>query len=152
MTADDIKFTRIIRGQPLQETFYRPDSELLRTTRTLPAAIYNLAHTLLVQSQTGCVFVPIRAIQYMAVLDTAEFIFVDRERPGVIELSWQSFHPGRRTALEEPVPFDLVYYDERAAQTMQRLVTEFHKALIHLSERRIADVPPVKILSFSRKY
>ncbi|BBP05836.1 hypothetical protein TPL01_07430 [Sulfuriferula plumbiphila] len=135
----------------MQESFYRPDSELLRTTRTLPAAIYNLAHTLLAQSQTGCVFVPIRTMQYMAVLDKAEFIFVDRERPGLIELAWQSFHPGSRIALEDPVPFDLVYYDKRAAHTMQRLVAEFYKALMLLSERRIADAPPAKILSFSRK-
>jgi len=136
----------------LQETFYRPDSEVLRTTRTLPAAIYNLAHTLLVQSQTGCVFAPIRAMQYMAVLDAAEFIFVDRERPGLIELAWQSFHPGSRTALEDPVPFDLVYYDERAALTMQRLIAEFYKALVLLSERRVTGSPPAKILSFSRKH
>lgn len=124
---------------------------MLRTTRTLPPAIYNLAHTLLVQSQTGCVFVPIRTMQYMAVLDAAEFIFVDRERPGLIELAWQSFHPGSRTALEDPVPFDLVYYDERAALTMQRLIAEFYKALVLLSERRVTDSPPAKILSFSRK-
>lgn len=135
----------------MQETFYRPDKELLRTTRTLPAAIYNLAHTLLVQSQTGCVFVPIRAMQYMAVLDTAEFIFVDRERPALIELAWQTFHPGSRAGLADPVPFDLVYYDERAAHTMQRLITEFHQALILLSKRRIAATSQAKILSFSRK-
>lgn len=135
----------------MQETFYRPDKELLRTTRTLPAAIYNLAYTLLVQSPTGCVFVPIRAMQYMAVLDTAEFIFVDRERPALIELAWQAFHPGSRAALEDPVQFDLVYYDERAAHTMQRLVTEFHKALMLLSERRKAATPAARILSFSRK-
>lgn len=121
---------------------------MLRTTRTLPAAIYNLAHTLLVQSQTGCVFVPIRAMQYMAVLDAAEFIFVDRERPGLIELAWQSFHPGSRTALEDPVPFDLVYYDERAALTMQRLIAEFYKALVLLSERRVTDSPPAKNSQF----
>lgn len=125
---------------------------MLRTTRTLPAAIYNLAHTLLVQSQTGCVFVPIRTMQYMAVLDAAEFIFVDRERPGLIELAWQSFHPGSRTALEDPVPFDLVYYDERAALTMQRLIAEFYKALVLLSERRVTGSPAAKILSFSRKH
>ena len=132
----------------MQETFYRPDSEVLRTTRTLPAAIYNLAHTLLVQSQTGCVFVPIRAMQYMAVLDAAEFIFVDRERPGLIELAWQSFHPGSRTALEDPVPFDLVYYDERAALTMRRLIAEFYKALVLLSERRVTDSSPAKNSQF----
>ena len=125
---------------------------MLRTTRTLPAAIYNLAHTLLVQSQTGCVFVPIRTMQYMAVLDAAEFIFVDRERPGLIELAWQSFHPGSRIALEDPVPFDLVYYDERAALTMQRLIAEFYKALVLLSERRVTGSPAAKILSFSRKH
>lgn len=84
----------------------------------------------------------------MAVLDAAEFIFVGRERPGLIELAWQSFHPGSRTALEDPVPFDLVYYDERAALTMQRLIAEFYKALVLLSERRVTDSPPAKNSQF----
>lgn len=135
----------------MQETFYRPDIEFLRTPRTLPAATYNLAHALLVQSQTGCVFVPIRAMQYMAVLDTAEFIFVDRERPSLIELAWQSFHPGSRVALADPVAFDLVYYSANAAITMQRLPMEFHKALLLVSERQIAGAPPARILNFARK-
>ncbi|MES2407106.1 MAG: hypothetical protein V4528_07275 [Pseudomonadota bacterium] len=135
----------------MQETFYRPDIELFRTTRSLPAALYNRAHTLLTQSQTGCVFVPIRTMQYMAVLDAAEFIFVDRERPDLIELAWQSFHPGHRDSLEDPVPFELVHYDERAASTMQRLIVEFNKALILLAKRRAVDMKPARILSFSRK-
>lgn len=140
-----------VLGEILQETFSRSDNERLRVERSLPAALYNRAHTLLTHSQTGCVFVPIRTMQYMAVLDATEFIFVDRERPSLIELAWQSFHPGSRTALEEPVRYDLVYYDERAAITMQRLVVEFNKALILLAERRGVGAPPAKILSFSRK-
>lgn len=135
----------------MQETFYRPDIELLRISRTLPAATYNLAHALLAHSQTGCMFVPIRAMQYMAVLDAAEFIFVDREKPGFIELSWQSFHPGSRVALSDPVPFDLVYYDANAELTMQRLPVEFHKALALISGRQIAGTPPARILNFERR-
>ena len=55
----------------VEETFYRPP-ETGREARTLPGPVYNLAHGLLAQSGTGCVFVPIRSMQYMAVLDAGE--------------------------------------------------------------------------------
>lgn len=135
----------------MQETFYRPDFELLCVSRTLPAATYNRAHTLLARSQTGCVFVPIRPMQYMAVLDGDEFIFVDRTKPRLIELCWRSFHPGDRAALTDPVPFDLVYYDKNAEITMKRLPMEFHKALALIAERQITGAPSARILNFERK-
>lgn len=90
-------------------------------------------------------------MQYMAVLDAAGFIFVDREKPGLIKLSWQAFHPGSRVALTAPVPFDLVYYGATAEITMQRLPTEFQKALASISGRQIAGTPPARILNFEWK-
>ena len=61
-----------------EETFYRP-AETGREERLLPAPVYNLTHLLLAQTDSGCVFVPIRSMQYMAVLDAEESIFVHRE-------------------------------------------------------------------------
>ena len=118
-----------------EETFYRPD-ELRREPHHIPAATYNLAYLLLKRSPQGCVFVPIRSLQYLAVLDEEEFIFVDREARSLIELSWQGFRPQIRRALEEPVPYEVVYYREKGSQTMRRLPVEFYKALQTLYARQ----------------
>ena len=60
----------------MEITCYR-DQEIARETRNLPAPTYNLAITLLARSRDGCLFVPIRSLQYLAILDADEFVFVD---------------------------------------------------------------------------
>ncbi|MGQ9686826.1 MAG: hypothetical protein ACUVT2_11045 [Thiobacillaceae bacterium] len=118
----------------MEERFYR-EQEIERLPEFLPAATYNLAHTLL--ARTGrCLFVPIRSMQYMAVLDAEEFIFVDSHNRPWIELAWQRFQPQARTALDERVPYELVYYLPQARQTMKRLPMEFYRALQSLAERQ----------------
>ena len=111
-----------------EETFYRPE-EQAREPRHLPAETYNLAHLLLARAPQGCVFVPIRSMQYLAVLDRDEFIFVDRERRRWVEIAWQHFRPGERAALDEPVAYEAVYYSIDAQAIMKRLQGEFLKAL-----------------------
>jgi hypothetical protein len=123
----------------VEETFYRP-AEVARAARTLPAATYNLAHGLLARGGS-CVFVPIRSMQYLAVLDAEEFIFVDREGGRRIEIAWQRFRPQARTALDEPVAYEAVYYSATGEQTMARLQGEFHKALAQLEHRVPAHAP-----------
>jgi hypothetical protein len=103
----------------------------------LPASTYNLAHTLLARAGK-CLFVPIRSLQYMAVLDTEEFIFVDSQNKAWVELAWQHFRPQARSALNEPVPFEIVRYAPQASETMKRLPAEFYQALKVLAER---DLP-----------
>lgn len=120
----------------MEEHFYR-EQEIVRLPAFLPAATYNLAHTLLARAGK-CLFVPIRSLQYMAVLDAEEFIFVDSQNKAWIELAWQRFHPQARTSLDERVPFDVVYYRPRAEETMKRLPGEFLKALQALAGR---DMP-----------
>jgi hypothetical protein len=133
----------------MEESFYR-EEELGRENRTLPAATYNLAHTLLRQSGHDCLFVPIRSMQYLAVLDQEEFIFVDREGRRMIELAWQRFKPQGRQSLDDPVPYQVVYYMEKATETMKRLPREFHDALTQLSQKRSFDTT-AKVLTLERK-
>jgi hypothetical protein len=121
-----------------EETFYRPP-ELGREARTLPADTYNLAHGLLARATHGCVFVPIRTMQYLAVLDTEEFIFVDREGRRLIDIAWREFRPQARTALSDPVPYQLVHYSATAPGIVPRLHGEFRKAL---EEYRRRGAPP----------
>ena len=117
----------------MEEHFYR-EQEIARLPAFLPAVTYNLAHTLLARAG-ACLFVPIRSMQYMAVLDAEEFIFVDSQNKAWVELAWQHFRPQARASLDERVPFEVVHYLPQAAETMKRLPGEFHKALQMLAER-----------------
>ncbi len=125
---------------PMEETFYR-DEALGREARTLPAQTYNLTRVLLAQSGRDCLFVPIRSMQYLAVIDHEEIIFVHREGRRMIELAWQKLDPHGRTCLDDPVPYEVVYYLPEGPETMKRLQGEFLKALQQLAARRRFDGP-----------
>ena len=112
----------------MEITCYR-DQEIAREPRTLPAAIYNLAHTLLARSATGCLFVPIRSMQYLAIIDAEEIIFLDGERKCWVDIAWCHFHPQARSSLEEPVAYDACFYQPGSAQQMNRLQAEFARSL-----------------------
>jgi len=58
----------------MEEHSYR-EQDIARLPAFLSAAVYKLAHTLLARAGK-CLFVPIRSMQYTAVLDEEEFIFV----------------------------------------------------------------------------
>lgn len=112
----------------VRETFIR--GKVLGTEpRRLPAEIYNLSHILLVKSGRDSLFVPIRSMQYLAVIDSEEIIFVDSMNKRVVQLSWKAFTPQVRESLTEAVPYTVYYYHPDAHQTMQRLQGEFSKAL-----------------------
>ena len=133
----------------MEITCYR-DQELLREIRHLPAATYNLAHTLLARSQSGVVFVPIRSMQVMAILDNEEFVFIDSERKSLIDIAWQHFHPQGRISLDDPVAYEAVYYFPHSQSLMSRLQSEFHKALSAIAAKeKIAA--PAKVLKFEIK-
>ena len=123
----------------MEERFYR-EQEIARLPDFLPAATYNLARILLTHAGQ-CLFVPIRSMQYMAVLDAEEIIFVDSQNKAWVELAWQHFRPQARSALDERVPFEVVHYAPQAAETMKRLPGEFHQALQLLAERTKSDTP-----------
>jgi len=81
--------------------------------------------------------VPLRSMQFLAVLDTEEFIFVDREGRRMIELAWQHFTPQARHALDEPVSYEAVYYSPAGAEVMRRVQGEFHKALREVEQKTV---------------
>lgn len=117
------------------ETFERGQA-LAQVETALPAATYNLTRILLAKSSRRCVFVPIRPMQYMAVIDQEEIIFVDSQYKRWVEVAWRSFRPGDRAGLEGPVAYQAVYYTPEGAGLQLRLQTEFHKALALLDTRR----------------
>ena len=130
----------------MQITCYR-NPESAREPRFLPAATYNLAHSLLSRSTSGCLFVPIHSMQYLAILDAEEFVFLDGERKCWIDIAWRDFHPQVRTSLDEPVPYQAVYYEPDAAQLMARLQAELPRALNDLASKGRLD-GPARVLKF----
>ena len=131
------------------ESFER-GPELARASSTLPAATYNLTRILLAASPAGCVFVPMRGMQYMAVIDAEEIIFVDSQYKRWVEVAWRGFKPQARAALDEAVAYQAVYYIAEGADTQRRLQGEFHSALALLASRRQRKAP-ASVLSIPRR-
>ncbi|HNA83329.1 MAG TPA: hypothetical protein PLQ64_12720 [Thiobacillaceae bacterium] len=120
-----------------KETFERGPA-LGEMASALPAATYNLTRILLANSPRDCVFVPIRAMQYQAVIDREEIIFVDSQYRRWVEVAWRQFQPRERAALDEPVAYQAVFYTAEGRDLQRRLQAEFHKALSLLDSRRPA--------------
>jgi hypothetical protein len=148
-------------GYLTTEVFFRPD-EVLRTRFSLPAGLYNGAQRLLSRSGSGCVFVPIRSMQFMAVIDGEEIVFVDSQAYAVeggvggriITTAWIPAPVAERISLSDPVACERVDYLADMDTTQRRLVGEFGKALALMLERsRDGAVPPAgaRILPLRRK-
>ncbi len=118
-----------------QESFER-EQALEHVSSALPAATYNLTRILLAASATRCVFVPIRGMQYLAVIDQEEIIFVDSQYKRWVEVAWRGFKPQAREALDAPVAYQAVFYTPNGNDTQRRLRGEFHSALELLATRR----------------
>lgn len=115
--------------------------ELTREQRRLPAALYRqLRHALHLRSEPS-VFVPIRSMQYLAVIDEEEVIFVDGMGDRRIELAWQHFRPQLSRRIDDPIPYECVFYDPRGRDTMLRLVPELGAALALLDRRDRGSSP-----------
>ncbi len=129
----------------VQESFYR-GNPLKSEARTLPWQTYNLAYTLLKKSGAS-LFVPICCMQYLAVLDAEEFIFVDSIAGRAVSIAWQKFRPGGRASLADSVPYTAVFYQPDAEETMKRLQAEFLQALQLLAARQKQE-SGAQLLSF----
>ena len=65
-----------MRGRFTTETFFRPE-EVARSSLRLSAELFNRCRLLLSRCESEHLFVPIRSMQYQAVIDREEAIFVD---------------------------------------------------------------------------
>jgi hypothetical protein len=118
------------------EIFFRR-KETAREQVSLPAPLFNRCLLLLNHAVTAHVFVPVRAMQFQAVIDSDEIIFVDNLGYAVenghggrlIVLAWKFVSQGPRDSLSEPVPIEVIYYGPERHETHRRLLGEFAKAL-----------------------
>lgn len=118
------------------ETFFRNEPIEVREL-TLPARTYNLAHVALQRSGRECVFIPIRSMLFMAVIDAEEIIFVDIAAKHLVEVAWTRFRPQVRESLGAPVPYRLEIYLEKGRESARRLQGEFSKALEEQEKRHL---------------
>lgn len=130
-------------------SLYR-DEALSTESRALRAQTYNMGHVLLAKNPDGVVFLPIRSMQFLAILDTEEWVFVDGEKKHLIEVAWQKFRPQVRNAIDEAVPFEAVFYTEASLSLMPRLESAVHEALFQevnrgQQEKQQGNVLPFKI-------
>ena len=143
-----------------QETFFRPAVHESRDW-TLPATLYKSWRKPLRDSPNTCVFVPIRSMQFLAVIEEEEIVFVDSMdymvHSGVggrvILLAWQFAPVSSLASITEPVPCRVVHYRPQLADVQRRLVGEFTKALDVLEYRCLeAQSPRVpRVLPFGRE-
>lgn len=140
------------------ETFFRPE-ETARERVTLPAPLYNRCRLLLARCPQPHVFIPIRTMQYQAVIDAEEIIFVDNQSYAVrngrggrlITLAWVLAPGIARESLTEPVPIEIVYYDRETRATHRRLMSEFPQALsrYEAKQNRGPGGPKATVLPFN---
>lgn len=115
--------------------YFKTGKVLGTEQRSLPAKTYNIMRTLFHQCEHTCLFVPVRSMQYQAIIDDSDVAFVYAHRRSHIEFTWRHFQPQLRGGLDDPVPFDFVYYDKQALETMLRIQGEFHKFAHQFYER-----------------
>lgn len=130
-------------GRFIRETFFRPE-ERVREATTLPASLFNRCRLLHARAELPHLFVPIRSMQFLAVIDRREVIFIDHqggyavqdgEGGRLIVLAWQFAMDEPRASLSEPVPMELVHYRDDVATLQRRIMSEFPPALERLGEK-----------------
>ena len=124
-------------------SFFTPD-EFSCQHDTLLSQTYNLAHVLLNRSQANHLFVPIRSMQYLAIIERDDFWFVDsmayavrgEEGGRIITVSW---HPvltaGKRIGLSQHMDCRVIFYDRDMSDVQSRLRGEFFKSMQLMDQR-----------------
>lgn len=120
--------------------------EVSRKSLTLPAVVYNKFHILLSHADERYIFVPVRSLHYLAVVDYEEVLFVDGHVRNQVVMSWDAFQPQARKSLSDPVPYDRVIFDEaRANEILPSLQGEFLKAVQLMSKRAVRSHTPATV-------
>ena len=125
------------------QSFFTPD-EFSRQESRLLSQTYNLAHVLLNRSQSSHLFIPIRSLQYLAVIEKDAFWFVDSlayavrgdEGGRLIRVSW---HPlisaHERESLTQNMDCRVIFYGDDMSEIQKRLNSEFYKSMLQIDQR-----------------
>ena len=124
-------------------SFFTPDEFFCQKTRLL-SQTYNLAHVLLKRSQSEHLFIPIRSLQYLAIIEQNDFWFVDSlayavrgdEGGRLIRVSWHPvIHANEREGLTQNMDCRVIFYGEDMSETQRRLNGEFYQAMLQIDQR-----------------
>lgn len=127
----------------------------------MSAKCYNLAHVLLNRTRGNHLFIPIRSMQILAIIEPDVIWFVDSmahavqdgEAGRIIAISWApQIEPSERDSLEAPVPYKITHYGEDRSEMQKRLQGEFLKAMELLDNRFREKLPTAikpRILPFT---
>ena len=105
---------------------------------------YNLAHILLNRSQSTHLFIPIRSLQYLAIIEQNTFWFVDSlayavrgdEGGRLIRVSWKPLiDASQRDALNQNMDCRVVFYGNDMSEIQNRLNSEFYQAMLQIDQR-----------------
>ncbi|HBE90989.1 MAG TPA: hypothetical protein DDW55_00140 [Gammaproteobacteria bacterium] len=125
------------------QSFFTPDEFFCQETRLL-SQTYNLAHILLIRSQSSHLFVPIRSLQYLAIIEKNAFWFVDSlaytvrgdEGGRLIRISW---HPlkssNERDDLTQNMDCRVIFYGKDMSEIQKRLNNEFYHSMLQIDQR-----------------
>ena len=125
------------------QSFFTPDEFFCLKTRLL-SQTYNLAHVLLNRSQSNHFFVPIRSLQYLAIIEKNSFWFVDSlayavrgdEGGRLIKISWHPLiNANQREGLNQNVDCRVVFYGEDMREIQNRLNSEFYQSMLQIDQR-----------------
>lgn len=125
------------------QSFFTPDEFFCQKTRLL-SQTYNLAHVLLNRSQSDHLFIPIRSLQYLAVIENNAFWFVDSlayavrgdEGGRLIRISWHPLiNPNQREGLTQDMDCRVIFYGEDMSDIQTRLNSEFYQSMIQIDQR-----------------
>ena len=109
--------------------------EISRDVRQLPADYYKKILLLFSHSKSENLFIPIRNMQYLAVIANDEIVFIDGQGARRIELAWRNFRH-ETEVLDDPVSYDCIIFEEKGANVLARLQGEFLKALALVEARQ----------------
>lgn len=140
------------------QTFFTPDVFFCQKTKLIHQ-VYNLAHVLLNRSQSSHLFIPIRSMQYLAIIEKNTFWFVDSlayavsENQGgrIIRVSWHPLiNSSQRDGLNQNMDCRVIFYGEDMSEIQNRLKNEFYQAMQLIDQRHreslVTDNSKVNIL------
>ena len=136
------------------QTFFTPP--LFSTQQeTLLCNTYNLAHILLKRSGQEHLFIPIRSMQYLAIIEPNQFWFVDsmayavhhNEGGRVIAVSWHP-NPQQRNSIQQHMDCEVRFYQRDQSDVQTRLRGEFYQAMQIIDQRYRETLEPSPPLSF----
>ena len=127
------------------ETFVRP-VELTRKSLRLNSSIFNAYRLLISRDNGGFVFLPLRNIQFQAIVSPDEILFVDSFGPyrsdvtaggRCISFAWQFTDIGQRDSITHAADYEFIRYCEHSDVDNNRLVTELSFALEYHQQNQL---------------